>query len=117
MPVTVRAVQTPTTAGLTATYTAVDNTNDESIVNTGDVILHVKNGSGGSLTVTEKLPASAAVDGTQPADKTVTIGAGADKFLGPWPSVYNQSDGTGVRIGYSTGTTITAAALRVPKQV
>jgi len=74
--------------------------------------VHVKNGSGASITVT--LTAAAVVRGQAVSNVTVTIAAGADKMIGPLNEdlLKNASDGL-CAIGYSSATTVTVAALRI----
>lgn len=106
----VPAIQPFVTDGLAAAYTAPTANNDQ-IANNGKRVLHVKNGSGSSLTVTENI--GGAINGHSPAAIPVTIAAGADKFFGPWPASYNQADGN-VYIDYSAVATITRAVLELP---
>lgn len=101
-----------TTAGLLASYTAVTANND-AIVNNGRRVLHVKNGSGGSINVTEII--NQTVDGQSPASKVVAIAAGAEKFFGPWPASYNSTDGLNqVYVDYSATASVTRAVLELP---
>lgn len=106
------AVQSLTSVGLAPTYAAADNTNGEQIANNGRRLLHVKNASGGSLTVTVRMPTI--VDGLTVPDRTVTVAAGADKLIGPFPSAYTQAADGNVYVDYSTGTSITRAVLEMP---
>ncbi len=106
------AVQAFTTGGLLATYTAVSANND-AIVNNGRRVVHVKNGSVGSINVTENIGQT--IDGQTAAAKVVAIAAGADKFFGPWPQAYNQPDGSSqVWIDYSATASVTRAVLELP---
>lgn len=106
------AAQSFTTAGLLATYTAVTANND-AVVNNGRRVVHVKNGSGGSINVTENIGQT--VDGQTAAPKVVAIAAGAEKFFGPWPSSYNQPDGSNqVFVDYSATASVTRAVLELP---
>jgi hypothetical protein len=73
--------------------------------------IHVKNGSGGTLTVT--IQTSVTLDGLAVSDLTVTIANGAEKMIGPFPlQYYNQTDGS-VYVDWSTITSVTVAALRL----
>jgi hypothetical protein len=106
------AVQQLTTGGLLATYTAVSANND-AVVNNGRRFVHVKNASGGSINVTENFGST--IDGQAVAAKVVAIAAGADKFFGPWPASYNQTDGSNqVWIDYSATASVTRAVLELP---
>lgn len=112
MPRDLPAVQQLSTAGLAAVYTAVTANND-AIVNNGRRFVHVKNGGAGSLNVTENFGPT--IDGQTVAAKVVAMPAGTDRFFGPWPATYNQTDGTGqVYLDYSVITSVTRAALELP---
>lgn len=111
------SVQQVSSAGLNATYSAA-NVDGEAINNAGeDVIIHVKNGSGGGLTVTVQTPMQQ--DGLDVAERQVSVPAGEDRFIGPFRrSVYAKLDSTlsipqAVWIDTSTQTSITLAALKV----
>lgn len=106
----VPAVQPFVTDGLAAAYTAPTANNDQ-VANNGRRMVHVKNGSGSSLTVTVNI--GGAINGHSPTGVAVAIAAGADKFLGPFPASYNQSDGN-VYLDYSAVATITRAVLELP---
>jgi len=112
------ASQNTSRAGLNATYTpatadghAIDNASAKAI-------LHVKNGSGVSTVVT--IPTPNTVDGLAVTDLTVSIPAGEDRFIGPFPKgVYNQDDSAGdtgieeaVFINASPTTSVTYAAIK-----
>lgn len=108
---TALSVQTITRAGITPSYSAA-NADGHSIQNSeANFILHVKNGSGSSITVT--IATAAQIDGLDVSDRTVTVGAGAEKVIGTFPqSIYNQSDGT-VNVDFSAVTSVTVAAFKV----
>lgn len=95
-------------AGLQATYSAVNSTDTANPDD--DIILHVKNASGGTLTVTltDTSPTQAGSAATNP---TVSITTGTDKFI-YLPAAYGLVSGI-VTIGYSTTTSVTAALLRM----
>jgi hypothetical protein len=110
-------VQTPTSSGLNPTYTAAiadghafDNAN-------GDVILHVMNASAGSITVT--IDVNKSTDGLAIPDKTITIPAGENRFIGPFKeSLYNQDSTTpdideAVLVNTSAQASVSYAALKV----
>jgi hypothetical protein len=110
MPRDVPAVQPLTSAGLLATYTAPTANNDQ-IANNGRRFLHVKNGSGAPINVTENI--GGLVDGQAATARVVAIAAAAEKFFGPWPASVNQSDGN-VYIDYSAFASVTRAVLEMP---
>ena len=88
-------VTTPDRSGVTQPSTqASDFTNGMYIANnTGRIILEVKNNNAGSQTIAIPFGPNGTVDGVAPADRTVTLAAGATKIIGPFPpSFYNQTD-------------------------
>ena len=98
-------------AGLNPTYGAAAGGGDKCEV--GDrQFLHVKNGSGSSVTVT--LTAVAAVRGQAVANVTVAVPAAGERMIGPLNAdlLQNASDGL-CAIGYSSATSVTVAALRI----
>jgi hypothetical protein len=71
--------------------------------------VHIKNGSGGSITVT--LPTPGTINGLAIADRTVAITAGTDQFIGIGVgNEYIQSDGSAY-IDYSAVTSVTVAVI------
>ena len=79
--------------------------------NDGRIILQVGNGGGSPITVTIQTPGT--VDDLAVSDRTVTVGDGDTKLIGPFPpGIYNQSDGM-VYVDFSAVTDVTVAALRV----
>lgn len=87
-------VQSTSRSGLNAAYTAaaVDGHAFENLRE--NVVIHVKNGGAGAVVVTIATPAT--VDGLAVPDRTVSIPAGGERFIGPFSkSVYNQDDTEG----------------------
>jgi hypothetical protein len=74
--------QNVTRAGVVPAYTAAAGGGDEFVPG-DETYLHVKNGSGGSITVTIVTPRTA--KGQAIADVAVAIAAGAEKLIGPFP--------------------------------
>lgn len=104
-------VQDIVQTGLEASYAAAAGGGDE-IPNTGQQFLHVKNGGGSDIVVT--ITSTATYGGLAVADPTVTVTAGEDRFIGPFPpGVYNNSNGR-VAVAYDSVTSVTVAALRLP---
>lgn len=110
-------VQKVLPSGLNASYSAA-NVDGEAFNNASeDVVLHVKNGSGGGLTVTIQTPLQK--DGLDVAERQVSVPAGEDRFIGPFRrEVYAKLDATlniqqAVWVDTSTQTSITLAALKV----
>jgi hypothetical protein len=106
---TALAVQDVVRTGLTPVYSAA-NVAGHSIENNGRVVLHVKT-AGTPCTVTIQTPGT--VDGMAVADRTVALGATAERFIGPFPPDYDQPTGDGVYVDFSAVTAVTVAALRV----
>lgn len=99
------------------TYTAAAADGHAFDNSSGKVILAVKNGSGGSLTVT--IGVAATVDGLAIADRTVTIADGDEDWIGPFPTIYNKDDTAGdtglsccVFVDTSTQTSVTYQAIK-----
>ncbi len=98
-----------TRTGITDTLSAA-NVDGNYYTNTGKEFLEVANGSGGSINVI----IGAYVDSTSiTAFKTIAVGAGARKKIGPFPtSPYNDASGY-VQITYSAVTSVTVAVYYV----
>lgn len=109
--------QTPSETGAALTYAAAGASGD-SFTNTGKEVLHVKNGSGASVTVTVKSRnTSPDVPGFGPVtkpDRTVTIAAGTDRLIGPFPAkAFNDSATSRVSCTYSSTGSVSAAVIAV----
>lgn len=103
------AVQQVDRDGLDPAYTAavVDG---HAVDNTDRPFVHVKNGSGASVDVTVPTPGSQ--DGQALADLTVSVPAGGERMIGPFPGrTFAQPDGT-VHVDLSAVTSVTLAALQ-----
>ena len=94
MPRVQENVQTAVRTGLNPVYASItagagngiafDNTN-------AGAILHIKNGGAGASVATVITPKT--VDGLAIPDLTVTVPAGEERFIGPFPkALYNQSE-------------------------
>ena len=81
----------------------------DSFVNTGTEFLHVKNGSGGSLTVTVTTPVT--VDSLAVSDQAYAIPAGEERMIGPFPCRWYASSGS-TSITYSGVTSLTIAVIK-----
>ncbi|MGW3305889.1 hypothetical protein ACWDG9_04790 [Streptomyces sp. NPDC001073] len=107
-----RTVLTPqrfATTGLLATYVTPDAAG-VSLRSSGKQVLHVKNASGSSITVTLKIGRT--VQGQAVTAPTATVAAGADKFFGPFSDDYEQPDGKdNVYVDLSSVTSVTVACL------
>lgn len=103
--------QKATSAGLAAAYEPANADGNSYRLSTGRV-LHVKNGSGGSINVT--VPTPGTVDGNAIADRVVAVGAGAEKFIAlGTTAAYKQSGGV-AHVDYSAVTTVTVAVVDIP---
>jgi hypothetical protein len=107
-------VQNIAVAGLSPSYDAA-HVDGNAFLNDGNTILHVKNGSGGSLTLT--VQTNKIVGGVTVQDHQITIGAGTERIIGLFNTgVFNQDDGK-VYVDTSTQTSITLMAFKVPKSL
>lgn len=102
-------VQDTANTGLNATYTAATAAGDE-FANDGNTILHVKNGSGGSLTVT--VATTQTVEGLSVSDAAIVIPDTEERFIGPFAV---RTFGGTVGVTYSTDTSVTVAVLKVAR--
>ena len=103
------AAQDCSTAGLAPTYAAADAAGS-AFKNTGRNVLHVKNGSASSINVTIPIPGT--VDGMPAPSRVVAVPNGGERFIGPFPPVYTQADGTAL-VDFSAVLTVTVALLEV----
>lgn len=103
------ATQQIAIGGMAPAYAAAGAGGDK--VEPGNHALHVKNGSGASVTVTIVTPGT--VQGQAIGDVAVAVPAGADRFIGPFPSPdFAGSDGL-VSVTYSAVASVTVAVLRI----
>jgi len=83
----------------------------DTFENDGSTFLLVKNGSGGSLTVTFTITET--VDGQSVTDRTLAVADGEIYLAGPFPKgQYNDSNGD-VTVGYSATTSVKALAMKL----
>lgn len=109
MAATTLTVQNTGRAGVEVTMSAPDVTDGVEFLNTNQKpILLVENGSGASIDVT--LQITATLDGLALPDRTVAVAAGALKAIGPFPDLYEQSDGY-IRATFSSITSVTAGVI------
>lgn len=108
-------VVTPTVAGVADSMVAAAVGGD-AFVNDGKTLLRVTNGSGGSINVTIASQYSvnqALPPGTANANQVVAVGAGATKYIGPFPrGSWNDANGK-VQVSYSAVTSVTVGAVKV----
>lgn len=99
-------------AGIIPTLAAA-NSGGDAFVCGANSFLHVKNGSGSSITVTLVTPNSDF--GQAIADVTITVAAGAEKLVGPLYPAEFENDSTGLgSITYSAATTVTVGVFTIP---
>lgn len=110
-------VQEIVETGLEAAYAAADALGDAALNLAGDVILHVRNGDVAAHTVTVTAQRSskpvAGFGAMSKADLQVSVPAGGDRFMGPFPVQAFNDPSARIRISYDDATGITIAALRV----
>jgi hypothetical protein len=100
--------------GLIAAYSPAAE-EGHKVENNGRIFLHVCNDSEEVITV--KILSGYVRAGLKLADRVVEVGAGEEKFIGPFdPDVYNQTDGGKGRIyiDYSATENVEVAALLFP---
>lgn len=103
-----------TRAGIGPTYAACAGGGDKFIPD-DDVYVHIKNGSGGALTATFATPGD--VDGEPIDDRTVSVPAGGERVIGPFPKTIfaNNADGGKCAITYSGVTTLTIGVFELQR--
>jgi hypothetical protein len=106
------ATQAINRAGLVPTLVAAAAGGDKFTPD-NNTLLMVKNSSGAPITVTIATPGTNAI-GLNIDDVVVSVAAGAEKLIGPFPANYfaNPADGLAA-VTYSGVTTLTVGALQV----
>ncbi len=108
----VLTVATLSRAGVDVAGAAADAGGDQWL-NTGKEYVHVRNAAVGAITVT--LDIKEAPDGLAVVDKTVTVGPGVTKAIGPFPvGIYNDPATGLARIAYSAVTTVYTKVVKAP---
>lgn len=110
MAATALTVQEITRSGLDPAYTAA-NGDGHTISNDGSrTFVHVQNGGGSPITVTLTTTITVGDDDLAVADPTVSVPAGEDRMIGPFPqSEYSSS----LTVTFSDVTSVTVAALKI----
>ena len=99
------STQEITNAGIVPSYAAAAGGGD-TFSNTGNEFLHVKNGGGGSVTVT--IASSGKYKGATIADQTVTVANGSEKMIKPYgPEVTSNT----AAVAYSGVASVTVAVV------
>ena len=97
--------------GLNPTQQSADATNDHSIENNpGDLALRIDN-AGAGASVWEAIYAQE-VDGETVPNKTLSVGAGAVRYFGPFPVTLF---GTTISIDVDIDTSVTFEGVRIPR--
>lgn len=94
------------------TYNAVDGSNGNTFANNGNTLALIKNGGGSPITATfSSVPDQFGRTG----DVAVTVAAGAERVVGPFPvALFNQTSGGNagnVNVSFSSGTSVTMALI------
>ena len=111
MPRTTLSVETTSRTGLEATYTAFDQPNGHDFDNSGQkTIVHIVNGATAAVVT---IPTSATVDGQAVADRTISIGANEEHFIGPFANSTYGNGGSTVYLDIDDATNVTVAILKV----
>jgi hypothetical protein len=111
-------VQEPSAAGLTPTYAAAGGPDFITAAQTGrPYLLHVKNGSGVSVTVTVNDPTSVGPVGASAfnADVALAVPAGQERMLELDPVRFKDPVTGQIDITYSATTSVTVAAFLVER--
>lgn len=84
----------------------------DTFTNDGNTFLYVKNGSGGSITVTVAIPYT--VDNVAVSTgKALVVAAGEERLFGPFPTgIYTDPNTGNVSLTYSGVTSLTVAAVK-----
>jgi hypothetical protein len=104
--------KTPVLAGLLLGAVAA-NVGGDTFANTGKEFFYIKNGGGGAITVTFDSPGTCVfgLAANSAHDNAVSVGAGEEKIIGPFPTVrFNDASGL-VSASYSGVGTVTVAVL------
>jgi len=107
-----QTVQQVSLTGLEASYAAADAGGDAFLVG-AKTFLHVKNGSGGDITVTVNSQKNC--DQGSDHDSVTVVTAGEERFIGPFEDVDRWGDPTTklAAITYSGVTSLTIAAVKL----
>lgn len=114
MPRTALTVQEVSISGVVPSYAAGDAVNHHQFLNDGNVFLHVKNGGGSPINVTLSVPIKH--NGLTITNPVIAVANGSEKMIGPFdPTDFNQAGGL-VYADLSGATTVTLAAIRIPRR-
>jgi hypothetical protein len=108
------ALLTPQTAkitGTTVTYAAADAAGD-TLAPSGRVCLHVRNGGTAAITATVTTPGNTRWGQSDP-DIPVSVAAGAEAAIGPFPAELGDPATGLVGVSYSAAASVTVALVSV----
>ncbi len=112
-------IQTIGEAGLAPAYAAASAGGDKARNENGDVFLHVKNGGAAAITVTVAAQQTQAVVAGMgkltKSDVSVSVAAGGEQMIGPFPPLAFNDASNDIAISYSGVGSVTIAALRLPR--
>lgn len=110
---TTLTTQKASTVGVAVTYTAAAGS--QNFFNTGKEMVHIKNASGGTLTVTFTAAGTDNFGIVATAHNlVVTIADAGDKLIGPFRTDQFNDSNSHVAVGWSTTTSVTVAVIRLP---
>lgn len=104
-------------AGIAITYASAAGGGDVVDNADGKTLLHVKNGSGGSInvTVTAQTTSISVPQGeAEVSNKVIAVAAGAEKIIGPFEAAWFNNASGQLAITYSSATTVTIATYKMP---
>lgn len=100
-----------TRAGVTPALTAADATGNTFLNGDEHTFLVVKNGGGAGITVS--LDILTTIDGQPVTDRTVSVPAAGERWIGPFPKIYYNNASDLVTVTYSGVTSVTVGAFSV----
>lgn len=107
-----RTAQAITVGGVTPTYNAATATTGDKVLADSRTWIHLKNGSGGSITCTVS-GAGQTSYGVDFPDKVYTLGTGVEMWIPMLPEYGDPNDGRLVTFVCSSVTTVTFAVGRI----
>ena len=103
------SVQSYDRSGLNPSYAAAAGGGDE-FVNAGVEFIHVKNDDASSMDLT--IVTQNTSDDLAVADRVISIPAGEERIIGPFPTgIYNDANGK-VQLTYSSVTSLTVGVIK-----
>ena len=109
----VLTAQSIAAAGTTPSYAAAAGGGDTCVAPAGKSFVHVKNGSGGSITVTVASNATAGV-GLAASNRAIAIPAGQERMIPIEDAAWINSSTGAVSLTYSGVTSLTVGVFTLP---